>query len=135
MKILLYSLTLLVGMALGGFTNQFDKGYQVGDYADDFSLMNIDETLVSLSDFKAAKGFIITFTCNTCPYAVAYEDRIIALDKKYKEKTTLGVRTHHRTRKNTYRLENSRTRKIEIPSQISNNMSHPHPVTSLKPHL
>jgi len=60
------------------------EGYSVGDYAADFSLVNIDGKSVSLSDFKAAKGFIITFTCNHCPYAVAYEDRIIALDKKYK---------------------------------------------------
>ena len=49
----------------------------------DFKLKNIDNKEVSLSDYKAAKGFIIAFTCNTCPYAMAYEDRIIALDKKY----------------------------------------------------
>lgn len=61
-------------------------GYAVGDYATDFSLMNIDDKMVSLSDYDDAKGFIVTFTCNHCPYAVAYEDRIIALDKKYKSK-------------------------------------------------
>ncbi|MBR9847493.1 MAG: thioredoxin family protein, partial [Algicola sp.] len=48
-----------------------------------FELENIDGKTVSLSDFKAAKGFIVIFTCNTCPYAVAYEDRIEALNKKY----------------------------------------------------
>ncbi len=42
--------------------------------------------MVSLSDFKDAKGFIVVFTCNTCPYSVANEDRIIALDAKYKSK-------------------------------------------------
>ena len=42
--------------------------------------------MVSLADFEDAKGFIVIFTCNTCPYSVAYEDRIIALDKKYKSK-------------------------------------------------
>ena len=61
-------------------------GYKVGDIATDFSLPNIDGKMVSLSDFKKAKGFIVIFTCNTCPYAVAYEDRIVALDKKYAEK-------------------------------------------------
>jgi hypothetical protein len=40
--------------------------------------------MVSLSDYKDAKGFMVIFTCNTCPYAIAYEDRIIALDKKYR---------------------------------------------------
>ena len=39
--------------------------------------------MVSMADYKEAKGFIITFTCNTCPYAKMYEDRIMELDKKY----------------------------------------------------
>jgi len=63
-----------------------DNGYDIGDIATDFKLKNIDGKMVSLADFKTAKGYIVIFTCNTCPYAVAYEDRIIALDKKYKEK-------------------------------------------------
>ncbi|MFZ4930472.1 thioredoxin family protein [Chryseobacterium sp. Mn2064] len=60
------------------------KGYEVGDEASDFKLKNIDGKMVSLSDFKSAKGFIVIFTCNHCPYAKKYEDRIIELDKKYK---------------------------------------------------
>jgi len=58
--------------------------YDIGDIAADFSLKNIDDKMVSLSDFTDAKGFILTFTCNHCPYAVMYEDRLIDLDKKYK---------------------------------------------------
>lgn len=76
-----YSLLLL---ALFVSTSVFAQGYSVGDEAKDFNLKNIDDKMVSLSDFKSAKGFIVVFTCNHCPYAVAYEDRIIALDKKYK---------------------------------------------------
>ena len=64
-------------------TLKAQDGYKIGDEATDFSLINIDDKMVSLADFKDAKGFIIIFTCNHCPYAVAYEDRIIALDKKY----------------------------------------------------
>ncbi|WP_046758633.1 thioredoxin family protein [Kordia jejudonensis] len=59
------------------------NGYQVGDIVKDFSLKNVDGKMVSMADYKDAKGFIITFTCNTCPYSVAYEDRLIELDKKY----------------------------------------------------
>lgn len=70
---------------LSAFTTM-SSGYKVGDIATDFKLKNIDETMVSLSDYKDAKGFIVIFTCNTCPYAVAYEDRIVALDKKYASK-------------------------------------------------
>lgn len=62
-----------------------ESGYSVGDMATDFSLKNIDDQMVSLSDYDEAKGFIVIFTCNHCPFSVAYEDRIIALDKKYKE--------------------------------------------------
>lgn len=62
------------------------KGYEVGDVAEDFSLKNIDGKMVSLVDYKDAKGFIITFTCNTCPFAVMYEDRIQALNEKYAPK-------------------------------------------------
>ncbi len=60
-------------------------GYKIGDTAADFSLKNIDDTMVSLSDYPDAKGFLVIFTCNMCPYAKAYEERIIALDAKYKE--------------------------------------------------
>jgi peroxiredoxin len=59
-------------------------GYQVGDKARDFKLVNIDGEYVSMSDYKDAKGFIVIFTCNHCPYSKLYEDRIIALDKKFK---------------------------------------------------
>ncbi|MGA1227399.1 MAG: thioredoxin family protein [Tamlana sp.] len=76
--------TLCVILLISAFTVT-KEGYKIGDIAEDFSLKNIDGNMVSLSDYKDAKGFIITFTCNTCPFAIAYEDRIIALDKKYAE--------------------------------------------------
>jgi len=60
------------------------SGYKVGDEATDFSLKGTDDKMYSLAQFKDAKGFIVIFTCNHCPYAKAYEDRIIALDNKYK---------------------------------------------------
>lgn len=67
-------------------TALFSQGYSVGDKATDFKLKNVDGKMVSLSDYKDAKGFIVIFTCNPCPYAVAYEDRIIELDKEFKAK-------------------------------------------------
>jgi peroxiredoxin len=51
-------------------------GYKVGDKAMDFKLKNVDGKMVSLSDFKSAKGYIVVFTCNHCPFAKLYEDRI-----------------------------------------------------------
>ncbi|MBL7827290.1 MAG: thioredoxin family protein [Saprospiraceae bacterium] len=58
-------------------------GYIVGDIAEDFSLKNIDGNHVSLADYKDAKGFLVVFTCNHCPYAQLYEQRIIDLHRKY----------------------------------------------------
>jgi peroxiredoxin len=60
--------------------------YSVGDKIDDFKLQNIDGTWVSLEDYKNDKGLIIIFTCNTCPVAQQYEDRIAALHEKYAPK-------------------------------------------------
>jgi peroxiredoxin len=87
MKTLKLLSLLSFAFLLTAFSSQpISEGYKVGDIATDFSLENIDGKMVSLSDYKDAKGFIVIFTCNTCPYAVAYEDRIIALDKKYASK-------------------------------------------------
>lgn len=60
-----------------------DPGYDIGDIATDFSLKSTSGKMVSLSDYEGAKGYIVVFTCNTCPYAVAYENRIEALNKRY----------------------------------------------------
>lgn len=62
------------------------KGYKIGDTVTDFSLRGVDDKEVSLASFEDAKGYIVIFTCNHCPYAKLYEDRIIALNAKYKEK-------------------------------------------------
>jgi len=82
-KIQFLALFLVMG-ALAAFTNPLAGGYKVGDTATDFSLKNVDGKMVSLKDIKNAKGYIVVFTCNHCPYAQAYEDRIVALNNKYK---------------------------------------------------
>lgn len=59
------------------------NAYKIGDEIKDFSLRNINGKLYSLKSFPSAKGFIIVFTSNYCPFSKSYEDRLIALDKKY----------------------------------------------------
>ena len=61
-------------------------GYQVGDLASDFNLKNVDGKNVSLANYKNAKGYIVVFTCNTCPVSKAYESRVEALNKMYAAK-------------------------------------------------
>jgi len=60
-----------------------EAGLGIGDMAPDFKLMNVDDTMVSLADYEDAKGYIVTFTCNHCPYAIMYEDRLIELHNTY----------------------------------------------------
>lgn len=75
----------LVSVALLAFSPA-KNGYEVGDTATDFKLKNVDGKMVSLSDFKSAKGFIIAFDCNTCPVSKQYNERIQALNTKYTPK-------------------------------------------------
>jgi peroxiredoxin len=80
MKNLLILYVLMIPAIISG------QGYKTGDIAIDFKLKNIDGNNVSMAVFTDACGFIVIFTCNHCPYAVAYEDRIIAIDNKYRKK-------------------------------------------------
>ena len=87
MKKLLLYLSLCFAFMLSSFISRpTADGYKVGDKATDFKLKNIDGKMVSLADNKAAKGYIVVFTCNTCPFAKAYESRIVDLNTKYASK-------------------------------------------------
>jgi len=62
------------------------QGLGVGDVAPDFNLKNVDGQMYSLEGMSDVKGYIVTFTCNHCPYAVMYEDRLIDLHNRYASK-------------------------------------------------
>lgn len=70
----------LLGIAIQPLLAQ---GYAVGDKVTPFTLKNVDEQMVSLADYSTAKGVIVVFTCNHCPYAKAYEQRIMQLAETY----------------------------------------------------
>jgi len=79
-----YLLILLFAVSVGLVSfSPYGNGYQVGDYATDFNLKNVDGTMVSLSDYEEAQGFIVVFTCNECPYAKLYQDRVNDLNQEY----------------------------------------------------
>lgn len=60
--------------------------YKAGDIVSDFSLKNVKGEMVSFSQFKDAKGFIVIFCCNTCPVVKKYEQRIIGLNDQFSSK-------------------------------------------------
>jgi peroxiredoxin len=60
---------------------------KIGDAAPDWSgITGVDDKTHNLSDYKDAKLVVVAFTCNHCPVAQAYQDRLIALQKDYKSK-------------------------------------------------
>jgi peroxiredoxin len=94
-------------------------GYKVGDTAMDFSLKNVDGKMVSLADYKDAKGYIVIFTCNSCPYSVAYEDRIIELHEQYADKgfpvIAINPNDVEKSPKDSYELMKVRAEEKDFP--------------------
>ena len=58
----------------------------IGAEAPDFRLPGVDGKTYSLKDFADAKVLVVVFTCNHCPTAQAYEERIARLHADYKDK-------------------------------------------------
>jgi peroxiredoxin len=79
--------TLVLGLFLWvAATPNAADGLEVGDTAPNFELKGTDGEMHSLDDYPDANGYIVIFTCNHCPYAKMYEDRIIALHNEYASK-------------------------------------------------
>ena len=91
-------LLITVALVIFSFTNKSESldtdetsGVKVGEKAPTFELKNVDGKTYSFDNIKDAngsspKGYIVVFTCNTCPVAQANEQRIIELHKKYSPK-------------------------------------------------
>ena len=62
------------------------KGMPVGTPAPAFSLPAVDGKTYTLDSFADAKLLVVVFTCNHCPYAIACEDRLIAIQRDYANK-------------------------------------------------
>jgi peroxiredoxin len=90
MKTLAFSVFILFAFLqqvhLSAQGQSLPSAYGVGDPVQDFTLKNVDGRMISLYDYKGSKGVIVIFTCNHCPYAQLYEQRIIDLHKKYNDR-------------------------------------------------
>lgn len=78
---------VVTGLCWGGraLAGEYNETLSVGDPAPAWNeLPGVDGKRHSLAELKA-RVVIVVFTCNSCPVAVDYEDRIIALAKKYGE--------------------------------------------------
>lgn len=81
----LLAIPLLLGLSSGGLAKEV-KTLEIGATAPDFELPGVDGKTYRLDDFAEAEILMVIFTCNHCPTAQAYEDRIIQLHKDYKDR-------------------------------------------------
>ncbi len=81
MRLSILSLVTILLLTAGSSIAQ--STYKIGDTMPDFSLKGTDDKMHTMADFENANGYVIVFTCNHCPFSVAYEDRLIALHNKY----------------------------------------------------
>jgi peroxiredoxin len=82
------TLRLAIGLvalsAMTGWAGTYNKQLSIGDAAPDWKgLEGADGGKHSLADLASKEAIVVCFTCNTCPYAVDYEDRLIALANKF----------------------------------------------------
>ncbi|MCX7664741.1 MAG: thioredoxin family protein [Gemmataceae bacterium] len=69
---------------------EFNKVLSIGDAAPNWeNLPATDGKQYSLKSFQNAEYLVIVFTCNSCPTAVDYEDRIIQFANKHKDKVAV----------------------------------------------
>jgi len=89
-SLMTFLIFLLILFFIGNISSQTThpdpKTLEIGSKAPDFSLPGVDGKTYTLKDFDKATLLVIIFSCNHCPTAQAYEDRIIALAKDYKSK-------------------------------------------------
>lgn len=91
--ILLTGYGCFVLMLAGFVPRSFDehKTLEIGAAAPDFKLKGVDDKTYNLASFKNAEVLVVVFTCNHCPTAQAYEDRLIKLTSDYAGKNVAVV--------------------------------------------
>lgn len=84
MQLLLKATATLLVLAAPGIAGEYNPIREIGDAAPAWTkLPGTDGKTHSLSDLKDKDVVVVVFTCNSCPYAVDYEDRLVAFHKKY----------------------------------------------------
>lgn len=77
---------IFISPSLAAALNAEDEPVQlkIGDQAPSWEdLIGTDDQMHSLTDLKDQRVVVVCFTCNSCPYSVDYEDRMIEFHKKF----------------------------------------------------
>jgi peroxiredoxin len=85
---LVFGMTVVVALTAGlqVQAGKYNRQLDVGDQAPSWSsLPATDGKSLGLDSLGEAKAVVVVFTCNSCPVAVAYEDRLMKLAADYKD--------------------------------------------------
>lgn len=88
---------------------------KINDPLVEFELKGVDNKIRSTSEFRDKKILVVIFTCNHCPYAKAYQDRIIAVQKDYASKGVqiIAINANDDSKYTEDNFENMKTRARE----------------------
>ncbi len=84
-----FAIALIVSVLVAGsaFAGKFNKVLSIGEQAPAWpSITGTDGKQHSLDDYKSAKVIVAIFTCNHCPVAQQYEERLVELQRDYQAK-------------------------------------------------
>jgi thiol-disulfide isomerase/thioredoxin len=76
----------IVLLMVAGCSAPTDRSLPIGSAAPDFSLPGVDGKVHSLAEYASSRLLAVVFTCNHCPAAQRYEDRLKRIDKDYRGK-------------------------------------------------
>ena len=79
----LFAILLMLAMALALKADDAHPILSLGAQAPDFCLPGVDDKTHCLKDYASSKILVIVFTCNHCPTAQLYEERIKRLAADY----------------------------------------------------
>lgn len=81
-------LQTLTAVAVAASIQIANAGLGIGDAVvdADVKMKSVDGSMVSIDDVKGEKGTLVIFTCNHCPFVVAWQDRMIELGNTYRGK-------------------------------------------------
>lgn len=90
MKKLQVAIGFMLLAALMAFT--IGDGLNIGDKLPkaEVKMKDVNGKMVSIKDAMGAKGVLVMFSCNTCPYVIKNQERTVAIND-YAKKMDIGV--------------------------------------------
>ena len=82
----MWKLLLVLVVSLAASAQEVHPTLALGSAAPDFSLPGVDGKTHSLSEYASSPILVVAFTCNHCPIAQMYEQRIQQLATDYKKR-------------------------------------------------